>query len=751
MVDLTPFKSRIEIARAGVVIEYDDPRAAFLDELSAAGFTPPKALRVGKLERIDAPDDKKGQHTGWYVYHEYTRDDGRTLASADYGSWRGNPDKVKWSSKSVNGLTAQERAEYNRQSEKARIAREEEQQKIYEETAVRALEIYSQAEQAVDHAYLAKKQVIAVDGIRQGRGDIIVPVTVNDKLTSLQFIKPSGEKKFLTGGRKKGCYFYMDGSCDTVYITEGYSTGASVHMATDFCAVYVAFDAGNLYEVASAVKAMYPSSRIVICADDDTETASNKGRTKAMQAGEGLGIEVIFAGEGYNDMNDLHVALGLDVLRTVLTTRPTGYKKKKIIDGTTEAFRPTGILGEIINYYHATAGNIQMGFAVQSAIAACSVMLARNFETSLSNRSSLFLMNIAKSSTGKEHGKKVIEIILEATGNGNLIAGDGYTSGAAVISALQERPRHVTIIDEFSKYLQAANNKHGNSNLAEANNQLMQAIGRLDGMMRAKSYATIGQTKDRKKELANQMIANPAITMFAMTTPDDMFQTIDLRSVKDGFLNRFIICVSDAERAIREHKERLEVPQSILEWASAIRTRCGDAPEAATETPTVHQLIFTQEALEQQREFQQFCIDMANRLEQYGMAEISGRSNEMAMRLSLIAALSRDPMTEIITAEDMAWSIEWIKLNLITLVDRLKMTIAGSEHESFKKELLKALRDRPDGVTWAQMQKQSPFSKHKAKDLSEMLKSLADADLAFSEPYNSGGKGRPTMLWRASE
>ena len=153
-----------------------------------------------------------------------------------------------------------------------------------------------------------------------------------------------------------------------------------------------------------------------------------------------------------------------------------------------------------------------------------------------------------------------------------------------------------------------------------------------------------------------------------------------------------------------------------------------------------------------QREFQQFCIDLANDLERFGLSEISGRSNEMAMRLALIHCLSRDPAAEVVTQEDMAWAIEWVRHNLKTLIDRLKMSVSASEHEGHKKELLKALRERGEaGITWAQMQKQTPFSKHKAKDLSEMLKSLLDAELAFNEPFQNGGKGRPTILWRASE
>lgn len=770
MVDLSPFKSRINAAAQNTVVDYDDPRAAFINELEAAGFTPPRHLVLGKIDRIDDPQDKKGQRTGWYVYNEFeTKDDeAKILGVAVYGSWRGSPERVTWSSRSMNGMSLAEKMEYNRQLEHARIKREEEQAKVHAEVAQKAFEIWNNSPDADNaHPYLVRKQVPALDGVKISRGNLVIPVITGNadesQICGLQFILPAKDetghdKYFLKGGRKRGCYFKFQGDDTTIFIAEGYATGASVHIATG-CSVYIAFDAGNLYEVAAHVKAIHSSSRVVICGDDDIETKGNPGRTKALQAADGLNIAAVFPISGtpdkhYVDFNDLHVAEGLEAVAKCVNTKPTAYKKKKASNDDTNAdlYRPSGILGEIVNYYHGTSGIKQPGFAVQTAILICSAILARNFTTNLDNRSSLFLMNIGKSGTGKEHPKKVLEIIMEATGNISLIAGDGYTSGAAVVSALQERPRHVTTIDEFSKYLQAANNKYGNSHLSEANAQLMQAIGRLDGIMRAKSYATIGQTQDRKKSLANQFVINPAITLLAMTTPDDFFQTIDVNAIKDGFLNRFIICVSDVERQIREHKEPLPVPQSIIEWAGLIRERHKDTVEVATEAPKLNTVIFSVDAMALQREFQQWCIDQANALENYGMAEIPARSNEMSMRLALISALSRDPNADIITDQDMAWSIAWVKANLKTLIDRMKMSVASSEHEGHKKEILKALRERgEDGVTWSQMQKQAPFSKHKAKDLREMLSALLDADLAINEPYQSGGKGRPTVLWKAIE
>lgn len=746
MVELTKYQNRINDAfKQPLDYESENPRSEFLSALSAAGFAPPKVLRDGILDRIDSPSDKKGEKSGWYIFNQYDK-----IAVGVYGSWKGDPPKATWTSKSAHSMTFKERMELNKAVEAADKKRKQEEQIRHEETAAKAFKQWNEADDADgSNPYLKRKKVKAYDGVKAHEETLIVPVTVNDTLASLQYIPPVGKKKFMFGGRTQGCYFKIKGKDESIiYIAEGYATGATACEATGH-SVYVAFSAGNLYEVVSQVKNKYTESKVVILGENN-----DTFRIKATQILEGLGIESIYPPDAQDDFNDVHCDFDLSAVTEYLKGSAKPYIKAEtqapaIIANDTD-FKLGGVLQEMVDYYNATSGNKQPLFAVQAAIATCSTILARNFSTNLSNRTSLFLLNIAKSGTGKEHAKKVTEKILEATDNAHLISGDGYTSGAAVISALQERPRHVTIIDEFSKYLQAAQNKNGSSHLMEANAMLMQVISRLDGTVRARSYATIGLTKDKKKEMANQYVINPAVTLMAMSTPDDLFKTIDVSSIKDGFLNRFIICVSDAQRTMREHKEPIDVPQSIIEWDAKIKERIGEDIDTPMEEPKPVIIPFSLDSMANQKVFDQYCIDMANDLDIFGMAEIPNRSNEMAMRLALIIALSKNPKAELVTAEDVDAAIGWVKYNLDKLVKRLKMSVSSSEHEANKKEILSALRNIGEaGITWSMMQKRAPFSRHKQKDLREILVSLKDGNLAMDEPHQTGGKGRPTTLWKA--
>ena len=739
MVDLTPFKPGIEAARLVNVGVCHDPRSVFVDMMKAAGYAVPSNPVIGRIDRVDGPEDKRGKKSGWYVYNEIPDQygEGLVIGVANYGSWK-TGESGSWCSKSDNSMSVPERMAYLAARERMREEQETEREKEYINAAARAFEIWSQASDCTDHGYLTRKQITPSSGLKIAKDKrLIIPMAVDKQIVSLQMIADDGQKRFLTGGRTKGAWFKIDGTESTIYLAEGYATGRSINMATGAC-VYVAFSCHNLYETAVYVRSEHQNSKLIIAGDN------GNGALQADQAGD-----AVFP-PGYKDFNDFHVAAGLDAVRNYLNPSVKAYKKpEQKHDGMD---RPEGVLGNIYDYYNATSGNQQHGFAIQTALAIGSIVCARSYRTNLDNYTSLYFLNVGKSGTGKEHAKTTIERILHESGVGYLIAGDGYTSAGAVFSALLDRPRHISVIDEFGRYLEAGKDmKGGNHHQREANTKLMESIGRAGSIMRPPSYSSMTLKKDAADAIKNRFVYNPAITLLTMTTPDTLFKTLDMGAIKDGFVNRFIISISSAERAIRQHKPPVAVPQIITDWITHIINRYGKAHISGEQAAPVV-LNFSVEANQVQNEFQAYCIEKANYLERFGMAELPGRSNEMAMRISLIYALSKNPDATQIEKQDIEWAVAYIKALLEKTIDALKVSISSSDFEGAKKEILADLRARGDGgITWSAMQKNAPYSRHKPKDLKDIMQALKDADLAIDEPYTNGTKGRPTIKWMATE
>lgn len=260
---------------------------AFQITMAEAGLVSHDAIHAnGRLHRLRAIGDK--HLNSWYVLYS----DG--VPSGAFGCWKRQISET-WCMKTWRELTPAERAEHKRRMAAARKAREIEDQIIKQAARNKAAMIWQDSMPApYDHPYLVRK-VVKSYGLRLSRGALVIPLRDSaGVLHSLQFLDGEGNKRFLSGGRKRGCYFGIGQHTGTICITEGYATGASVHEATGH-AVAVAFDAGNLLPVAQAVREKFRDAEIILAADNDLQTPGNPGLTRAREAAAAVGGFVALA------------------------------------------------------------------------------------------------------------------------------------------------------------------------------------------------------------------------------------------------------------------------------------------------------------------------------------------------------------------------------------------------------------------------------------------------------------------------
>lgn len=249
-----------------------DFKRQFMDALVGSGLAMFKgeAIGDGDLHRYRVDGDKSGSLNGWYVLNL----DGKPFGA--FGSWK-TGQSCTWTASRPETMTPAERAALAARMAEAKRAREVEQAKVQAEAAVRAVALWAKSHPATNqHPYLARKRVQAY-GVRVLGPSLVIPLRdVAGELHSLQFIGADGGKTFLTGGRKRGCYYAIGRPVETLCIAEGYATAASIHEATGY-ATACAFDAGNLEPVARALRGKFPGARITVCADNDAGTPGNPG------------------------------------------------------------------------------------------------------------------------------------------------------------------------------------------------------------------------------------------------------------------------------------------------------------------------------------------------------------------------------------------------------------------------------------------------------------------------------------------
>lgn len=275
----------------------------FRDAMRAAGVPTEAAIVAdGELHRVHAEGDRAGSKNAWYVLHPGTH---------PAGAFGSNKTGIsgKWHAGSTATLNPQQRA----QIEARRQARSIEQELAYSAAADRAGKILHAATlDATAHPYIVRKGVQPF-GVNQNRdGVLVIPIydARNGKLSSLQFIDGDGTKRFLPGGRLSfGCVPlrhtaepFKRALQAGIGLCEGVATGATLATILGPCtALFAAFSANNLVNVATALRQHYPAAEITLYADHDTNEVGQRYATKAATAVNGLIAIPPTPGADWND------------------------------------------------------------------------------------------------------------------------------------------------------------------------------------------------------------------------------------------------------------------------------------------------------------------------------------------------------------------------------------------------------------------------------------------------------------------
>lgn len=286
--------------------------------------------------KVDQPKSKTCGKGGkwWYSLHTFRPDAGGCLIVGRFGSYQsGKSERVEIDWKPIGDA---ERARRKAEHDAVRAAADAARAAEAELAALSAADLWRRACKLGDSPYLVRKGVVGEACRYLPGGELLVPLLRYDlprdqALRGVQRIKADGGKLFTFGFAKAGCAVRLGEAKPgyVILICEGYATGLTLRMATGHTlAVYVALDAGNLVHVVPLVRALHPTCRILICADDDYRTRDhtgalhNAGRVAALKVAKTVvGCDLLYPifprvgrGPKDTDFNDLHKLQGLEAV-----------------------------------------------------------------------------------------------------------------------------------------------------------------------------------------------------------------------------------------------------------------------------------------------------------------------------------------------------------------------------------------------------------------------------------------------------
>lgn len=196
-----------------------------------------------------------------------------------------------------------------------------------------------------------------------------------------------------------------------------------------------------------------------------------------------------------------------------------------------------GILGEIARWTNATAYRPQRVLAVASALSLGATTMARRYRLD-GLRTNLYLLCIAPTGAGKEHGRSVLKALLTAADLRDRIGGDELASGAALVTRATLNPNAVFAIDEFGMFLQAITNPRAGKHTADLVPALMKLHSNANSIYTGTEYAD-------QKLRPRQDIEFPCVNVYATTTDATLWPALNKSHVLSGFLNRILVMEVD--------------------------------------------------------------------------------------------------------------------------------------------------------------------------------------------------------------
>ncbi len=336
-------------------------------QILLAGIRPDKELAIdGRIQRWKTEDSKGGERPGWTRLREWQSKAGHRYVVGCFGIWSGTDDgytKIELPKKDDNpqrpALTEEDIRAAREAQKAAAKAIADERKREAKVAAGWAAQVWAACTPAVEHEYLARKQIAAhgarifegvkdlrLPGIDDGNlwrlqasvGALVVPMhDTNGNVCGIQFIFPAGHartgKEFWPSGMAMGGSFGIIGHLrrsGVLLLTEGFATAASLAEATGQAVAY-AFSANNLGKTAKEIRSKYKSLRILICADDDYTTEAKTGTNPGVSAAQLAASTIELAdwikpdfiaddgtdlrnGKKLTDYNDLQVLTGLPIV-----------------------------------------------------------------------------------------------------------------------------------------------------------------------------------------------------------------------------------------------------------------------------------------------------------------------------------------------------------------------------------------------------------------------------------------------------
>jgi hypothetical protein len=349
---------------------------------------------------------------------------------------------------------------------------------------------------------------------------------------------------------------------------------------------------------------------------------------------------------------------------------------------------PPGLVGDVCKWINGTALKSQPLLALAASLTLCGAVMGRKVRDEWDNRTNLYTMSVAPSSAGKGHARKQIKRLVEAAGITDLLGGEDVTSDAAIERRLEQQPTTFFLWDEIGHMMQSIRTAGANPHLSKVLPTLMKLYSASGEIYMGKEYAT-GERK---------MIEQPCCCLYGTTTPDKLADGISPAEIKDGFLGRVLVFISNSNPTKDfDRAKNPEIPEKLIEamrtwWMLKAEPPAGTPDIDATTKAWQITVPTTSDAQARFLRFEQMADEKSEKSDTKGIDALWGKAGENARKIALIVACGVTYENPCIEEDHADYACQLVTYLIDQLAGLVTQNVAESQHEKDKQYLLKVIK-----------------------------------------------------------
>lgn len=343
--------------------------------------------------------------------------------------------------------------------------------------------------------------------------------------------------------------------------------------------------------------------------------------------------------------------------------------------------RPSGLLGEMASWILASSRRPNRPLAVAASVAVLSAVCGRHLYGPTGTSLNVYIACLAATTVGKSRPLSAVAEVLRAAKLDNLHTTAKGFSVSALEKMIESHPCCVATVDEIgSNLLGRMSHKQANTHELAMRGMLLELWSREQGMTPFSTH--------HRATSSSVPIPSPSLSLFGVSTPEAFYGAITTGSVKDGFLNRFLIAsAAPRARPLEVSEQARKVPARLCGALMDIVPEIdGDGMAKALGVfslnidPPGERVRWDSGATEQTAaEFEEQILALMDANPE--QSALMGRIYEYSVRLAAIHAVSRAGRTARTTLQDLAWGAAWAVQSARALIEGAANMMAANDYE----------------------------------------------------------------------